>query len=167
MVTEGEKITSELRQIRLQNTVMMDIQFSQYVLTPAFKTEFKRIPKKTCKKCEKIFRVTHWCEEQETQIWIPNWETIIRANFKPVQREQIDLQDIYSENELLLENLLQTQIQIPSNSRDLSESPLPKKKKYKKQPVSKPQPIPVVYKPISTKSQPNSKYQVKGRIKNE
>lgn len=157
MVTEGEKITSELRQIRLQNTVMMDIQFSQYVLTPAFKSEFKRIPKKTCNECGKFFRVTHWCIEQDTQIWIPNWETIIRTNFKPIQRDKVDIQDIYAENELLLDKQLQNQIQVPSNSRDLSRSQPPKKKLHKKQPISKPQAIPVVYKQKTPIKESNSK----------
>ena len=89
MVTEGEKDENELRQIRLHNTVMRDIQFSQYVLTPQFKNEFKRIPNKTCKECGKVYRVTHWCDDQNRQIRIHNWEIIIRANFKPVRHESL------------------------------------------------------------------------------
>ncbi len=61
---------------------MSDIRFSQHILTPDFKYMFSKIPKKDCKECGKLFRVTHWCKTHERQIWIPNWEIIIRANFK-------------------------------------------------------------------------------------
>ncbi|TFG21076.1 MAG: hypothetical protein EU530_01180 [Promethearchaeota archaeon] len=130
MVTEGEKNESELRQIRLQNTVMMDIQFSQYVLTPAFNNEFKRIQKKICKECGRDYRITHWCEPREQQIWILDWETLLRANFKPEKRDISVYQLEEYENQPYPSNLA---------------NPPPKKEKAQQQiPVSKPQPIPII-----------------------
>ncbi len=145
MVTEGEKNESELRQIRLQNTVMMDIQFSQHVLTPAFKNEFKRIQKKICKECERDYRVTHWCEPREQQVWIPDWETLLRVNFKPEQREISVFQlEEYKNTQTLQEEKQGSPIIIPLYPSNLANPP-PKKEKVQQQiPVSKPQPIPII-----------------------
>ena len=90
MNSEDERDIDELLQIRLHQNIMKDIQFSQYVLTPEFKNYFNSIPKKVCKVCGENFRVTHWCENFDRQIWIPSWEIIIRSNFKPDRPVMLD-----------------------------------------------------------------------------
>ena len=89
MSSEAEKNANELRLIRLNPSVMMDIKFSLYVLTPEFKEVFYQIPKKNCKECGVEYRVTHWCESQYTDVWIPNWESILRSKYSPTPQKTI------------------------------------------------------------------------------
>jgi superfamily II DNA helicase RecQ len=120
MDSEDERNIDELLQIRLHQNVMEDIQFAQYVLTPTFKNHFNSIPIKVCKECGENFRVTHWCENLAQQIWIPNWEKIIRSDFKPVYHDLMEIQ---------IEDIKEEQIQTSEVlSPHKKESPYPKQK---------------------------------------
>ncbi|MHA1111694.1 MAG: HRDC domain-containing protein [Promethearchaeota archaeon] len=174
MVTEGEKNENELRQIRLHNTVMRDIQFSQYILSPKFKNEFKRIPNKTCKECGKVYRVTHWCDDQNRQIWINNWEIIIRSNFKPVRQEplEFDLESVYipqhqEETPIDLIKIQTKPVDKPENKPVKLAKAQPKKEIIpQQQPTSKPKTKPVSYPSPAIKKPPvRSQYPPKTQTK--
>jgi hypothetical protein len=142
MNSEDEEIKEELLQIRLHQNIMKDLLFCQYVLTPEFKDQFEKIPKKVCKQCGESFRVTHWCENQNQQIWIPNWEKILRADFKPDRPNPLeipikgleDIQNMETE-ELLPKSEIpinsKTQTTIPIQKREIQPKVPPKSKPYK------------------------------------
>jgi hypothetical protein len=127
MRSEGELIEEELRQIRMQYAVMLDIKLSQYVLTPKFKTQFVLLPKTICRECGEEFRITHWCDAAEEQMWISNWEELIRevdeSKIKKLREEQEKAQ---RESKLKIElktEKLRQKLEDPSQKKTKTSNP--------------------------------------------
>lgn len=111
MRTESEKIEEELRQLRMQYTIMSDIAFSQYVITPKFTQQFIQIPKTVCIECSNDYRITHWCDSLEQQLWLPNWEKLIRAPYE----SQMQKPGVEQEKQIQEEHLRDLQHELKLN----------------------------------------------------
>ena len=133
MSFEEDKIEHELSQLRNQNLILSNSEYSKFVLNPEFKDQFTIIPESVCAECGQIYRITHKCDSSEVDEWLPGWEKMIRTLFESHNKQEKLLEETQKQEEHLQKLQEESRLKIELAKQRLKNEQLQKELELAKQ----------------------------------